>query len=117
MWVIRGNNFQKTSDSLEKFVFFICFWQFSPLLCQEQITHITLLSFALFKERLERVAPVAHYKRAAVIDALTLLFKKEQKWDLLKKKSESHFRSFAQKNSSDLLQKLMSEFPTMIVYT
>ena len=90
-------NLSKNQRFARKFVFFLCFWQFSPLLCQEQITHITLLSFTLFKERLERVAPVAHYKRATVIDALTLLFKKEQKWELLKKKSESHFHSFAQK--------------------
>ena len=47
--VIRVNRSHKTSGSLKKFVFFVCFLQFSPLFyVQEQIAPFSLCSFALF---------------------------------------------------------------------
>ena len=52
---------QKISDSLEKFDFSVCFWQFfglPPPFCPYR----SLLIRSLFKERLERFAPVALYK-------------------------------------------------------
>ena len=69
------------------------------------------------KERPEQFAQVTHHKRVIVSDSLISLFKKEQKCDSLKKKErESHSRSFTHQKMSDLLEKPMSEFPTLGIY-
>ena len=61
--VNRANHSQKTSNS-HKNVFFVCFWQFSSLLCQRANRyHCSSLSRCLQKSDLERFAPVAHDKR------------------------------------------------------
>ena len=56
---------------------------------------------SLQKSDRERIAPVAHYKRATVSDSFTSLFRKKWKYDLLKKTSESLFRSQKTKNKSN----------------
>ena len=58
-WAICSH---KMSKSLEKFVFFICFWQFSPFYAQE------------------RIAPATLYKRAAMSNLLRLLMTKDWLW-------------------------------------
>ena len=63
---IQVNRSQKTSDWLEKFVFYACFWLFSPFYVQKQIAPVAHSLF--FKERLERFAPVVLYKRTTVSD-------------------------------------------------
>ena len=67
----------KTSNSLNKFVFFVGFRQFSPISCQEQIPPVALYSFTLLRSDLvihsccslqnanrEWFAQVPHDKRA-----------------------------------------------------
>ena len=68
----------------------------------EQIAHIALHSFALcVKELLELFAPVALYKRMKVQIAQN-------------KERISELHSFAHKKLSDSLEKLISEFPTLL---
>ena len=68
----------------------------------EQIAHIALHSFALcVKELLELFAPVALYKRMKVQIAQN-------------KEQISELHSFAHKKLSDSLEKLISEFPTLL---
>ena len=60
--VIQANRSQKISDSLEKFDFSVCFWQFFGLPPPYFCPYRSSLIYYLFKERLERFAPVALYK-------------------------------------------------------
>ena len=85
---IWANRSQKTSDSLKKFVFFVCFWHFFPFLCPRancSCCSSLIGSFlksdlsnsltSLFtKEWPER----SHNKRASLSNSLTLLFKRMQ---------------------------------------
>ena len=67
------------------------------------------------KERPEQFAQVTHHKRVVVSDSFISLFKKEQKCDSLKKK-ERELHSRTHQKTSDLLEKPMSEFPTLGIY-
>ena len=112
--VIRANRSQKWAIHLKKFVFFVCYCKFSPFFMPKTESLMSLFTHSLcFKEQFERFAPVAllkehpeqfaqviYNKRASLSDLLTLLFKKDRKFDLLKKTSESHFQSFAHKKQA-----------------
>ena len=97
----------KTSQSLEQFLFFISFDSFSLFYSQEKISSVALLSFALFKERLERFTSVTIYKRATASNLLrSLMTKERQEWF-------THFRkpiALSLTKTSESLEKPMSEF-------
>ena len=84
--------------------------QFSgPFYAQQRIAPVAHSLF--FKEPLEGFALVALYKRATVSDSLRLLMTKEQQSDLLFFTRELLF--WSQKTSKSL-EKLTSEFPTLL---
>ena len=69
MWMIRLWFEQivrkKTRDTLENFVFFVCFWQFVPFFMPKSKSLQSLFTHLLFfKEQIERFSPAALYKRA-----------------------------------------------------
>ena len=90
--VIRGNSSQKTINSLDKFAFLVCLWQFSLFfmpkseLLQSLLAHLPFFkeSQSLFKKSdCEQFIQVNHDKRATVSDSLRLfrsLMTKEQ-WE------------------------------------
>ena len=80
----------KTESLMSLFTHSLCF--------KEQFERFAPV--ALLKEHPEQFAQVIYNKRASVSDLLTLLFKKDRKFDLLKKTSESHFQSFAHKKQA-----------------
>ena len=71
----------KTSDSLEKIIFFKCFladfYCFPPFLCPR--ANQSLGSVTLFKEQRERFTLVALDKRATVSHSLLLIMRKERR--------------------------------------
>ena len=105
LFVIRVNRLQKQSDLLEKFIFFICYWQFFPFFMPKSESLPSLFAHLLFfKERLEQFSPIALYKRATVSDLLRSLMKKEQRDRFAKvahdKRATGAFCSFSQANCS-----------------
>ena len=118
--VILANHSQKTRIRSKFSYFSYVFYSFSPFICpRANRSHSSLLLIRSFlksnlsdllpslltKEQPEQFAQVAPYKRATVSVLLTSLFKKEGKCESLKKKSKSHFRSFAHKKPSNSLKK------------
>ena len=125
-WALDSSKpLSKTSDLLEKIHIFCSFWQFftpfSVFYVQERSTPIALCSVALFlretgaillrrylqKSDHEQITPVALYKRATMSDSLRLLTTKELR---------ARFMSellFCSQKTSELLEKLMREFPTL----
>ena len=77
--MIRANRLQKTSNWLDKFIFFYVFDNFSPFVCPRANSSLrSSLICSFFKEQLERLAHVALYKRATMSDSLRLLMTKER---------------------------------------
>ena len=90
--LIQANRTQKTSDSLKKFVFFVCIWRFFPFLCPwANRSRCSSLLRSFLKSEVRNslrslitksdcvwFAQVAHDKRATVSDSLTSLFTKER---------------------------------------
>ena len=56
--VILANRLQKTRNSLEKFVFFVCFWQFFPFICpRANSSSSSLLIHSFLKSNLSNWLP------------------------------------------------------------
>ena len=123
--LIQANRSQKQVICWKKFIFFVVFDSFSLLFpffyVQERSTPISLCSVALFlretgaillcrylqKSDHEQITPVALYKRATMSDSLRLLTTKELR---------ARFMSellFCSQKTSEVLEKLMREFPTL----
>ena len=74
-----SESLSKTSDSLEKKLFFECFWQFSPFVCQKSESFPLLFAQPLFfKEGRDRFALVALYKRDTMSKLIPWIFKTER---------------------------------------
>ena len=78
--VILADCLQKMSDTLENFVFFVCFWQIFPFFPKNKSLPSLFAHLLFFKEGLERFAPIALNKRAIVSDSLRSLMTKEWPW-------------------------------------
>ena len=77
--VIRTNCLQETSESLKKFIFFVCFWLFSPFYAQEHIAPIALCMICSFlKSDLSDSLQSLFTKRVTVSDSLRSLMTKER---------------------------------------
>ena len=126
--MIRAKRSQKTINSLEKNVFFVWFWQFSPpFLSQKSESLLLLFAQSLFfKDQRDRLALVALCKRAIMSESLPSLFEKEPLWANWSrqslKKSNRAIRSFSwAKHSfalyitktSNSLEKPINEFTTL----
>ena len=117
--VIRGNSSQKTINSLDKFAFLVCLWQFSLFFnAQKWIAPIAHLPF--FKEWFERFAHSHSLKRVTVSNSFRSIMTKEQ---LLAIRSGCLGRSWQKSNGSDslfFLSELLfrsqktSKFPTLL---
>ena len=93
-----SESLSKTSDSLEKKLFFECFWQFSPFVCQKSESFPLLFAQPLFfKEGRDRFALVALYKRDTMSKLIPSIFKKRNGSDSLFFRIELLFRSFDHK--------------------
>ena len=124
--LIWANCSLKMGDSFEKFVFFRWFWQFVPFFMPKSQSLPMLFAHLLFfKERLDWFALVTLHKRATMSDSLRLLMTKKQLWAIRsgcswQKSNESNLLFFTSKSfflsqkTSELLEKLMSEFPTLV---
>ena len=74
-----SESLSKTSDSLEKKLFFECFWQFSPFVCQKSESFPLLFAQPLFfNEGRDRFALVALYKRDTMSKLIPSIFKTER---------------------------------------
>ena len=127
-------------DSLNKIVFFICFWQFFPFLCPRvncSLRSFLICSFlksdlsdsllSLFTtEQHEWFVQVAHDKKATLSDSQVAHDKRMTVSDLLrllmKKEERERFTLFQERITLSLTkkeqiagksEKLMSEFPTL----
>ena len=81
--VIRMNRLQKQAICSKNSYFHMFLTVFPFFMPKSKPLKSLFAHLLFFKERLERFAPVALYKRATVSDSLTSLFKKEQKCDSL----------------------------------
>ena len=105
--VILSNSLQKTSDSLEKFVFLYVFDSFSHFLSSRAIhsgCSLLIADALFFKERLEQFTPIALYTRVTMINSLRSLMTKERR---------ELFALFHERIAL-VLQKPISEFPTLL---
>ena len=117
--VIRGTSSQKTINSLDKFAFLVCLWQFSLFFnAQKWIAPIAHLPF--FKEWFERFAHSHSLKRVTVSNSFRSIMTKEQ---LLAIRSGCLGRSWQKSNGSDSLffmsellfrSQKTSKFPTLL---
>ena len=117
MLVIQANRYQKQGIRSKKMYFIVCFKKFFPLFMLKsellsrsflKIDGIDLLS--LQKKHLERIAPVALFKRATMSESIPLIFKRATR----------AIGSFSRANcsfdhkKSDSLGKPMIESPTLV---
>ena len=137
--LIQANRTQKTSDSPKKFVFFVYIWRFFPFLCPwANRSRCSSLPRSFLKSEVrnslrslitksdhERVAHIALYKRATVSDLLRSLMTKGHPWAIRSRRSlQKSDRSnslflksellFCSQKTSELLEKPMSKFPTLL---
>ena len=116
---IQANRFQKTSDLLEKNVFFVCFRQFSSFFMpKERIPPVALHSVALFlrstgwirsccslqKNNHVQIASVVLYKRATLSKLIPTIFKKERREQFALFHEQIALSLFQSQKSRDLLE-------------
>ena len=111
--MIRANRLQKTSNWLDKFVFFYVFDNFSPFVCPRANSSLrSSLICSFFKEQLERLAHVALYKRATMSDSLRLLMTKERPKRFALFHKQIPLSLICSQKPSRSIKKPMSKFPT-----